>query len=368
MLVRLLVRAGHRVSIIAPEQERTGAAGGYESRLVRADSSAFLSPRWFHELGRAFSAVAAGGRPDIIFSEGYYALGVGDAAAGIPIVAFTHNFHLVHFLTNFLEIDGPRALASYVLRTVPRLLYRMLRYEIPFLRDVSKVCPASEHHALLLEKYYRLRRGKMTPLQNWVDPDTFRPASPGEKSSARATLGLSPEQTVFLAVGALWRPKGFHIAIAAFSRAAKERPDAVLLIAGAGQDEASLKRLARGLLPEDRVRFLGDIPRAELPRIYAASDIFVMSSLFPEVLSYALLEAMSAGLAPIVTTVGGNEEAAGDAGIFVPPGDAEQLGKAMSRLAAEAQLRQELSSAARQRVLRLFSEKAALSKLERILP
>lgn len=367
MLIRLLLKSGRRVTVIAPGKPCIKMPADYNLAVMRVGNRDFLTPRWFEELRRTFSSMAETNRPDQILSEGYYALGLEKAAADIPILVFTHNFHLIHFRTNFLEIDGYRSLASYLLRTVPKLFFRMLRYEIPFLHRVSKVISASEHHALLLKRYYRLPHDKVFFLQNCIDPEKFRPPAAEEKKAARRALGLAEGQTVFLTMGALWRPKGFHIALEAFKRIAGERQDAALLLGGAGPWEKKLKDIAGDLRLSRRVIFLGDVPRESLPGIYGAADIFLMTSLFPEVLSYALLEAMACGLAPIATAVGGNAEAAGNAGLFVPPGDILRLKEAMLRLAADPVSRNRLAAAARKRAAGLFSEKTALGKLESLL-
>jgi glycosyltransferase involved in cell wall biosynthesis len=76
-------------------------------------------------------------------------------------------------------------------------------------------------------------------------------------------------------------------------RTAEPRP--YLLVAGARQDETDeVVELARRLAPE-RIRFLLDCPRADMPAFYAALDAFVLPSLF-EMMPIAVLEALASGL------------------------------------------------------------------------
>ncbi|OGS11228.1 MAG: hypothetical protein A2285_08985 [Elusimicrobia bacterium RIFOXYA12_FULL_57_11] len=366
MVIRLLIKNGCRVTVIAPEQPRGAAETGYDLVLMRAGIRDFLAPHWFEALRTAFSGVLEKSRPDRIFSESYYALGLEKAAAGIPVTAFVHNFHLVHFQKLFSEVDSPRALAYFSLITIPRLFSHMFRYEIPFLHRSEKVISVSQHNAGLLKRYYRLPQEKVAVLHNWVETDIFSPC-PAAKAAAKLELGLNAETTVFLAVGSLWRPKGFHIAIEAFKRLAQRRQETVLLLAGAGPYEARLKRAAGESLLSGRIRFLGEVQRTKLPPLYNAADIFLMPSIHPEGLAYTLIEAMSSGLPIIATALGGNIETAGDTGLLVPCGDVRAMETAMLELAANRILRERLAGCARARALELFSENTAREKIRTLL-
>jgi glycosyltransferase involved in cell wall biosynthesis len=55
-----------------------------------------------------------------------------------------------------------------------------------------------------------------------------------------------------------------------------------------------------------------------------------------------LLEAFAAGIPVVATAVGGVPDAAGDAALLIPPGDAEAAAAALTRLADEPELRREL--------------------------
>jgi glycosyltransferase involved in cell wall biosynthesis len=366
MLIRLLVKNGHRVTVIAPEQPGLKPADGYDLVLMKAGHADFLTAAWYEALRDAFAEVLRKGRPDHIFSESYYALGLEKAAAGIPLTAFVHNFHLVHFHKQFSEVDSLRSLAYFFLITVPRLLSHMFRYEIPFLRGASQVVSVSIRNSELLKDFYRLEPKKVFVLHNWVETELFAP-SQGVRASARARLGLRETDTAFLALGALWRPKGFQVAIEAFKRNADKSPGTILLLAGAGPYEARLKEAAGNLLHAGRVKFLGEIPRSDLPSLYNAADVFIMPSIHPEGLPYTLIEAMSAGLPPIATALGGNIETVGQAGILVPGGGAVKLGDAMLALTTDLAYRKTLGEAARRRALELFAENTALRKVTSLL-
>ena len=107
------------------------------------------------------------------------------------------------------------------------------------------------------------------------------------RAELRKELGLGPDDYVLLFAGSGWDRKGLRYAIDAVN-AASARP--LLLVAGRGNQSA--------MPPSGRVRFLG--PVAEMSRVLAAADAFILPTLY-EPFSNACLEALAAGL-PVLTT------------------------------------------------------------------
>ncbi|TPG05990.1 glycosyltransferase family 4 protein [Rhodanobacter glycinis] len=140
--------------------------------------------------------------------------------------------------------------------------------------------------------------GKMTVLRNGVDLERF---GPRDRTAIRARLGL--QGPVWLTVGNLIELKGVDIAIEALAQV----PDNTLLIAGAGPEEHKLRRLVERLGLVARVRFLGEVPQAELCSYYNAADALVLAS-SREGMPNVVLEAMACGTPVVATPVGGVPE------------------------------------------------------------
>ena len=134
-----------------------------------------------------------------------------------------------------------------------------------------------------------------------------------------------------LTVGRLDGWKRPELPLAALAHA----PAARLVIVGRGPEEARLKRIARELSVEDRVRFVPDVDEEGLLDLYAGARLVVVAPA-GEDLSYVPLEAFLSGK-PVLTTddAGGPLEFVrhGETG-FVVPADASALGAAL-RLAWE---------------------------------
>lgn len=94
-----------------------------------------------------------------------------------------------------------------------------------------------------------------------------------------------------------WQKAQWHL-IRAFAQARSARPDAGLLILGAGEEEQHLREVVRTCGVADHVYFAGFQPN---PFAYlGASDVFAMTSMF-EGFSNAMVEALACGL-PLVST------------------------------------------------------------------
>ena len=128
----------------------------------------------------------------------------------------------------------------------------------------------------------------------------------------------------------------------------RERPDARLLIAGTGEREAALKEQAARLGLGGVVRFLGLVPNAEVARLQAAADLFVLSSEL-EATPTVALEALACAT-PVVSTdnPGGVELSAifGDDVSVVPRKDPPALAAAVLRQLAAGRRTPPASAAA----------------------
>jgi glycosyltransferase involved in cell wall biosynthesis len=106
------------------------------------------------------------------------------------------------------------------------------------------------------------------------------------------------------------------------------------------------------------VEFTGAISQEEFVRQYAKSWAAVVPSLY-EGFGLPAGEAMACGVPVISTTGGALPEVVADAGLLVPPGDAQALASAIDTICGNAPLAAALGAAGRARVLNHFTWKRA---------
>ncbi|MCU0498845.1 MAG: glycosyltransferase family 4 protein [Anaerolineae bacterium] len=161
-----------------------------------------------------------------------------------------------------------------------------------------------------------------------VDPDKIRviynavnmPPLTLSRDEARRQLGLSPGAPILFTAARLVWWKGIDHLIAALT----QMPEVQLIIAGDGPMQAALTAQAAPL--GDRVRFVGNVTREQMPLYYRAADFFALYSGY-EGLSHVLLESLMMGTPVIASDKGGNPEVVreGHNGLLVPYGDRAAL-------------------------------------------
>ncbi len=373
MICNIITQLGHDVTLLTISHPKGLNEEWYNDihiRYIREVESGFYNSKDFLRVKDTFLNLHLQNPFHCIFSEGNSAcmLAKDKTVWELPLFYFVHIPGFTHFYNNWREVCSVRLFISYLLKTAPKILYRILFWEIPLAHFSTKVLSVSALKARQLLTLYNISPEKVEIFNNWIDIKMFKPDNK-KKSSTRKNLQLAENELVFLVAGGIWRPKGFHIAIQSFSKVLRHFPDSVLLICGSGREEE--KRYLANLVEQNkianRVRFLGKIEHSKFPQIYNIADIFLMPSLMSEGHAYTLIEAMACGLPSIATELGGNIETVGDAGILVPPGDVKALAQAMIELVKDLEKRKTLSLRARERVIQYFSEEVAVQKISKLI-
>jgi glycosyltransferase involved in cell wall biosynthesis len=115
---------------------------------------------------------------------------------------------------------------------------------------------------------------------------------------------------------------------------------------------ARLRALAVARGVDDRVRFLGPVPRAELPALLRSADAVVCVPWY-EPFGMVPLEAMACGRAVVASAVGGLTDTVVDGvtGVHVPPRRPKALAAALRKLLQSPPLAEAYGIAGRDRVL-----------------
>ncbi len=142
-------------------------------------------------------------------------------------------------------------------------------------------------------------------------------------------------------------------------RAAALAPDVPVVLAGSGSLAADAART------NTSVTYVGRLTGSAVEKARSAAAFAVVPSEWYEVLPFAAIEALAAGLPVVATAIGGLPEVVDDGvdGLLVPPRDAHALAEAMRLLWRDAALRSELGENAR----RIAGERFSLSAQTRRL-
>jgi glycosyltransferase involved in cell wall biosynthesis len=154
-----------------------------------------------------------------------------------------------------------------------------------------------------------------------------------DRDRARAAIDVAGNPLI-LWVGRLTTNKDPLAVLDGLARALPHLPDARVVMVF---DDATLlpeveARVRGSEILRDRIVMAGRVSRDEMPNYYGAADLFVSGS-HSEGSGYALIEAMAAGVVPIVTDIPSFRAIAGECGLRWAPGQAQQLADALLSLA-----------------------------------
>jgi glycosyltransferase involved in cell wall biosynthesis len=307
-----------------------GPFPGFEAERVGAFHN---SPtEWIEEYVRdntsALRAVFAAWPPDVILA--HHAMMnpylVKHALTAVPYVVTVHGSEL-----NF-SVKQDARLAPFTVEGLEAAA-AIVTVSEPGAADITTW--AAEHGLQIAGKTFAVPPG--------VDVRTFAPAA--DRAAAIEALSrevplpgelqLRPKDRIIVSAGRLMWTKGVQYAISCLPLVVAHCPSVKLLIAGEGPSRAPLAQLAR-LLGEGNVaaahalahgadelhappafgelvpaitphvgplpiHFLGHLSSSQLGRLFAAADLSLAPSVFPEAVGLVTIEALSAGALPLAS-------------------------------------------------------------------
>jgi glycosyltransferase involved in cell wall biosynthesis len=136
-------------------------------------------------------------------------------------------------------------------------------------------------------------KDKIIVLYNFIDQKIFQPSF---DPSFRASIGVPEDAFLLVSVSRLVIGKGYLEKIKIFEKLLDSgRGDFFWVIVGDGPDADRIKNVVNDKKLDDRVIFLGAIPRNDLSRIYSSSDLFWLLSNYEESLGLVYIEAQACG-------------------------------------------------------------------------
>lgn len=318
--------AGPEGAVIHPALERAGVPTA-RLPLVRGYGRPDLDVRALRRL----VAIMARGRYDLIHAHSAKAGVLGRIAARATRTRAIYSPHCFPFV-------GPWGL--------PRRAFSVGVERALGPGTATILCVSHDERRLALERHLTVPE-RLAVVHNGSEPCESGLALDADLA---AFAGDSP----LAATMAVLRPqKGIDVFVRAAPRILERVPDARLAVIGNGDLRPELEELARGTVPESRLRFFDY--RGPASRQLASIDVFVLPSAW-EAFPISILEAMACGVPQVVTDVGGSAEAVaeGETGLLCPPNDPEALAARVAELLADGERRARMASASRARHAQRF--------------
>jgi glycosyltransferase involved in cell wall biosynthesis len=239
------------------------------------------------------------------------------------------------------------------------MLYFQTLYRL-YMKRATAILSVSHNAARDLVQFLRLDARKVSTVHLAPAPYFRKIDDPQLIQKVRRKYDL-PSRFI-LNVGLIYPGKNIPNLLKAL-KLAREKEDVKLVIAGGGRrlytDE--LRRID-DLGLRQHVFLIGYVPHEDLPAVYSTAEALVFPS-FYESFGLVSLEAMACGCPVVTSLTGGTREAAGDAAIYVRPGDETELARAILRVLTEPELRSALREKGFQNAKRFSWEKTAQETL-----
>ena len=200
-----------------------------------------------------------------------------------------------------------------------------------------------------------------------IDIAVCHPGLPARPHSSEMGEEVSPTALIVARMSAAERYKGHDALLDVWPDLLSRHPDAVLAVAGDGDDRLRLEARAAALGLTRAVRFLGRVDDCQLDELYRSCRLFVMPSR-DEGFGLVFLEAMRAAK-PCIGGRGAASEIIehGVTGLIVDPDSRHELSAALERLYSEPDTCEQFGAAGRRRFLSSFTDDSFRARLRKVI-
>jgi glycosyltransferase involved in cell wall biosynthesis len=342
-----------RVLLTGPDLSKP--RGGIQT-FVESILTAFES---VNEVDAEFFPVTLG----LYRDESWFRKASRNLAAIAPFRRRIHNCDIVHLNSSFDSRSVARdsiylALALLGRRRIVLMFHggdpaRVVWFRWPVARELVSALLARCAVILVLSKFQAsnlqracptLRRIEQIP--NFIDvgPAVHRTQTDGGEAR-------------FLYLGRLHIDKGLRLIVQAARDLLETRRRFLITICGSGPEEAWIRDQIADSELGRHVRFAGVVRGGGKADMLRNSDVLLLPSSHPEGFPFAVLEAFSAGMPVIATSIGALAEVVshGETGLIIPPHSSAALAAAMRQFIDDDGLRRRMGARARELVERSYS-------------
>ncbi len=286
-------------------------------------------------------------QPDVIHTQLFAGVGLEAIAAAralkIPLVGTNHT-----------------AISEFVRYSPIRFKWldnAILKYVSWYYNQCDYVTAPSQSVFDEMQQYGFEKKHQVMP--NPMDLKNFTPVkNDAERAAAKKFFGFSNKVMVF--AGRLAAEKNIDVTLRALPEIIKAVPEAQFAVAGHGQAEAELKKLAQQLGVSKNFKLVGTLKKSDLAKFYQAGDVAAITST-SETYSMVLMQALACGIPAVgVKARALAEYIKPEIGFLVPPGDSSALAKEVIKIFTQLELAKTLGTQAIEYVKQFGAEAVAL--------
>lgn len=286
---------------------------------------------------------------DVVHDNQCLAYGIGKIAQEIvPTIATIH-----HPIT-FDKQEYLKAAKTELKKRRVKRWFSFIDMQKKVARQLSHIVTVSECSKNDIANEFSIHLSKFRVVPNGVDNVYFYPVQNDSR----------PENSIIVTNSSDTPIKGLKYLLEAVAQIRKKQ-SVTLTVIGEPKKDGSIVKLVAELGIGDIVHFTGRIKNEEFAGYYSNATIAVVPSLY-EGFGLPAAEAMACGVPLISTSGGALPEVVGDAGIIVPPADADALAKEIMFLLKSHDQRKKMAQAGIDRVNAVFNWPVAAREMVNI--
>lgn len=302
----------------------------------------------------------------------------------VSAVLFTRGITLLHreridilHLNNGVRVGNELLVASKVMgvRSIihQRGITPLTKWSAWLARHADHViCVSEAARQNLIEN--GLLADRCTAIHNGIDPEELRGKIRRSAEEVRASLGFPPGTIVVGLAGMIRRWKGQMVLVKAMELLHDRLPHVrVLLMGGISITDPADRAYAEEIRRYIAEHGLGSCItildyQANAPEFLQIFDVMVHTAIEPEPFSRVVIEGMTLARPIVASATGGTPEAIEDgvSGFLVPANDPHALAERIERMVNDAELRDRLGRAAKEKAESRFHIRTHVSRTEEI--
>ncbi len=231
-------------------------------------------------------------------------------------------------------------------RFTTRRWFGFLRMQVRVAQTLPALLTVSHNSKIDINAQMKVPLNRMTVVPVGVDHEVFRPYDDVVKKKGRLMVTSSSDVPM----------KGLVPLLEAIAKLRVER-DVELVVIGQPRPKGRVAATMNRLGLNDIVTTISGVSDEELARLYGEAEVAIVPSLY-EGFSLPAIEAMSCGVPVVATTGGALPEVvgtSGETGLLVEPNNPDALVAAVRTLLDDAEMRERIGTAGRERVIERFT-------------
>ena len=286
---------------------------------------------------------------DIVHDNQCLAYGIGKIAQKVmPTIATIH-----HPIT-FDKQEYLRTARTNLKKWRVNRWFTFIEMQKKVARQLSHIVTVSECSKIDIAKEFSINLSKFRVVPNGIDNEFFYPVQNDSR----------PENSIIVTNSSDTPLKGLRYLLEAVAQIRKKQ-SVKLTVIGEPKKDGSILKLVAELGIGDIVHFTGRIKNEEFADYYSKATIAVVPSIY-EGFGLPAAEAMACGVPLISTSGGALPEVVGNAGLIVPPADADALAKEIVFLFNNPEQRKKMGQAGIERVNSIFNWPVAAKEMVNI--